>query len=355
MFIRNAWYVAAWDHEILGDTLLERTLLGESVLLYRTEAGTPVALSNKCPHRHAPLSMGRREGDTVRCMYHGLRFDPTGACVEIPGQATIPASTCVRTYPVVQQHRWIWIWMGEPALADPATIPPCPAQDSPEWRLKPGYMHYQANYLLITDNLLDFSHLSYVHESTLGGSPQIAQTRPQVARLDNGLRVTRRVRDTVPAPYHQRLGRFEGKVDRWFIYDFVLPGVLLMEAGVKPTGRPDEDMNDALLFNSTQALTPEREDTTHYFYMQAHAFALNDATVTEAIYQSLCQAFEEDRRIIEAQAHVLRTTPPAPMLPIGADAALNQFRWLVQRRLQAERPTPAAVASADAATEALAG
>lgn len=348
MFIRNLWYVAAWDHELLGDTLLERTLLGDAILLYRKADGQPVALSNKCPHRHAPLSMGRREGDTVRCMYHGLRFDPTGACVEVPGQAVIPPRTCVRSYPVVQRQRWVWIWMGDPALADPAAIPACPAQDSADWRMKPGYMHYDANYLLITDNLLDFSHLSYVHESTLGGSAQIARTRPTVERLDDGLRIARRIRDTVPAPYHQRLGRFEGNVDRWFLYDFRLPGILLMDAGVKPAGRADDDLRDALLFNSTQALTPETEDTTHYFYMQAHAFALHDATVTEAIYQSLCQAFEEDRRIIEAQARVLRTTPPAPMLPIGADAALHQFRWMVQRRLQAEQPV-AVTASSGAA------
>src|SRR5690606_28290292 len=116
--LRNQWYVAAWDDEILGDTLLERTILGQPLVIYRKSNGHPVAMNNKCPHRHAPLSMGRKEGDSLRCMYHGLRFDPTGACVEIPGQERIPPSTCVRTYPMVQKHRWIWIWMGDPALAD---------------------------------------------------------------------------------------------------------------------------------------------------------------------------------------------------------------------------------------------
>lgn len=335
-FLRNCWYVAAWDHEILGDTLLERTILNQSLVLYRKADGQPVALSNKCPHRHAPLSMGRKEGDQVRCMYHGLRFDAAGRCTEIPGQSAIPPDTCVRAYPVVQRHRWVWIWMGEPALADPALIPETPAQTDPGWRMKPGYKNFAADYLLISDNLLDFSHLSYVHERTLGGSPNIAEARPEVRRHDRGIRVTRRVPNTVPAPYHQRLGKFEGKVDRWFYYDYLLPGVLLMDAGVKAAGKAEDDLEGALLFNSTQALTPETEHSTHYFFMQAHNFALHDHTITESIYQSLCTAFEEDRRIIEAQAKLIRSTPTEPMLPIQADAALQQFRWLVQRAHQAE-------------------
>ncbi|MCK9510091.1 MAG: aromatic ring-hydroxylating dioxygenase subunit alpha [Pigmentiphaga sp.] len=335
--LRNCWYVAAWDHEILGDTLLERTILGQSLVLYRKQDGQPVAMNNKCPHRHAPLSMGRKEGDALRCMYHGLRFAPDGRCTEIPGQANIPPGTCVRTYPVAQRHRWVWIWMGDPALADPAEIPDTPAQTDPGWRMKPGYKNFAADYLLISDNLLDFSHLSYIHERTLGGSPNIAEARPEVRRMERGIRVTRKVPDTVPAPYHQRLGKFAGRVDRWFHYDYVLPGILLMDAGVKDAGKADDDLEGALLFNSTQALTPETEHSTHYFFMQAHNFALDDATITESIYQSLCTAFEEDRLMIEAQARLIRSTPAEPMLPINADAALQQFRWLVQKFWKAER------------------
>lgn len=88
-FLRNCWYVAAWDHEIGPEQLFQRTILGQSLLLFRTSAGNVVALDNKCCHRHAPLSLGRREGDCVRCMYHGLKFGPDGKCVEIPGQTAI--------------------------------------------------------------------------------------------------------------------------------------------------------------------------------------------------------------------------------------------------------------------------
>lgn len=183
---------------------------------------------------------------------------------------------------------------------------------------------------------MDFSHLSYVHEATLGGSPNIAEARPEVRRGERGIHVERRVRNTVPAPYHKRLGDFPGNVDRWFIYDYLLPGILLMDAGVKGAGKADDDLQGALLFNSTQALTPETEQSTHYFFMQAHNFALEDATITESIYQSLCTAFEEDRRMIEAQARLIRDSAAEPMLPINADAALQQFRWLVKRAHEAE-------------------
>lgn len=339
MWLKNCWYVAAWDHEILGDTLLERTILNESVLLYRKSDGTVVAMDNRCAHRKAPLSMGRREGDSVRCMYHGLKFESHGRCTEIPGQPNIPEKLCLRTFPVVEQGRWIWIWMGDKEKADPALIPATPTLKHPEWKYRPGYMHYKADYLLICDNLLDFSHLSYVHEKTLGGSPNIAEVTPTVERIPGGLQVTRDVSNTVPAPYHQRLGQFPGKVDRSFRYEFMLPAILLLHAKVKPVDTTNDDMTGALQFDSCQALTPETEETTHYFFMQAHKFKQDDATVTESIYQSLCTAFEEDKRIIEAQQKMLKLPAPSPMLMIIADKALVQFRRMLEQMYTEENAT----------------
>ena len=329
MFLKNCWYVAAWDHEILGDTLLSRTLLGESVLLYRKDDGAVVAMDNKCCHRHAPLHMGRKEGDCVRCMYHGAKYDANGVCVEIPGQDRIPAKLRQRIYPTVQRKRWVWIWMGDPALADDSLIPDTFSLDHPDWRWKPSYLHYTCNYLLISDNLLDFSHLSYVHEKTFGGSPNIAEAKPEVQRMERGIRVSRPVRGTVPAPYHQRLGSFEGKVDRWFRYDFHVPGVLLLDAGVKSAATPDDDMNGALQFHSCQAITPETEKSTHYFFMQAHNLRLQDAAVTDSLQQSQKRASPADKPILEAQQHMIDSTPESPMVAIAADAGLMQYRRLL--------------------------
>lgn len=335
MFLKNCWYVAAWDHEIFGDKLLARTILGQSVLFYTKADGTPIAMDNRCAHRNAPLSLGRREGDDIRCLYHGLKYSSTGQCVEIPGQDAIPAKLCQRTFPVVMRERWLWIWLGDPDLADEALIPETFSLKDDAWRYKPGYIHYTTNYLHICDNLLDFSHLSYVHDSTLGGSPNIAESKPQVRRIPRGVAVLRDVRNTVPAPYQLKFASFPGLVDRRFKYEFVVPGVLLMKNHVKPSGAADDDMTDALRFHSCQALTPETENSTHYFFMQAHDFCLDDETVTESIYQSLCTAFEEDRVIIEAQQRLIESAGES-MQVINTDLALIQYRRVITELLKQE-------------------
>ena len=85
MFLRNAWYVAAWDHEVTADQLFGRTVLGEPLVLYRTRDGRLVALEDRCCHRHYPLREGTLTGDCIQCRYHGFTYDGTGACIRVPG------------------------------------------------------------------------------------------------------------------------------------------------------------------------------------------------------------------------------------------------------------------------------
>ena len=336
MFIRNCWYVAAWEHEIGDDTLFSRVILGEPVLIYRTSDGGLVAMADRCCHRFAPLSVGRKEGDCVSCGYHGLKFDATGRCVEVPGVDIVPSRARVATYPLVVKNRWVFVWMGDPDRADPALLPDNFSCDHPEWRNKPGYMHYDTNYLLICDNLLDFSHLSYVHENTLGGSPAIEQSRAEIELIPRGLRVTRRVPD-VPAPaFYKRFRDFDSNIDRWFIYDFVLPGTLLMHSGGKPVASAEGDMTDAVQLHSCQTLTPETQHSTHYFFQQSHRAGEGDERIVQSIYDTLVAAFNEDRDMIAAQARTLAMTADSTMLPLPLDAALNQFRRLVDAELAAE-------------------
>ena len=209
MFLMNSWYVAAWDHELIDGKLLARTILGKPVLLYKGESGRVVALDNRCCHRGAKLSNGRMEGDDVRCMYHGLKFDPSGKCIQIPGQDNIPPKLGVRSYPVVERQHLIWIWMGEAAKADPAKILEFTYLRDPAWRGKPDYMHYDANYLLIVDNLSDFAHLAFVHTKTLGGSEEYAfKSKPTaIERLPDGFRVERWHMDAEPPPFHRKVVR----------------------------------------------------------------------------------------------------------------------------------------------------
>ena len=334
MWLRNCWYVIAWEHEIPADGFVARTVLGEPLLVYRTSAGRLTVLEDRCCHRQAPLSKGRREGDCIRCGYHGLKFDADGACVEVPGMEQPPQAARVKTYPVTLRNKWVFVWMGDAARADLGLLPDNFSCNAADWHYKPGYMHYETPYLLICDNLLDFSHLSYVHEKTLGGSAAIALARPSIEtvteRGQRGLRVSRHVPNVPPPPYYSKIRQLSTNVDRWFIYDFLLPGTLLMRSGGRPVADAADDLRHAVQLHSCQTLTPETATTTHYFFQQAYQADAPDPGVTEGIYQSLIAAFNEDRDMISAQHRSLAQAPAAPMLPLYMDSALMQFRRLVE-------------------------
>ncbi|TFZ02995.1 aromatic ring-hydroxylating dioxygenase subunit alpha [Ramlibacter henchirensis] len=345
MWLRNCWYVIAWDHEIPAagsPELFTRTVLGEPVLVIRRESGEFAALEDRCCHRLAPLSKGRREGDCVRCGYHGLKFDAQGLCVDAPGIPIIPEKARVRTYPIVNKNRWVFVWMGDPAKADPALLPDNFSCDHPDWKHKPGYLHYDTPYLLICDNLLDFSHLSYVHEKTLGGSTAIAQAKAETERVDGpgmpGVKVTRRVPNVPVPPYYRKMRSFtEGALlDRWFIYEFLLPGTLLMNSGGRPVGDPPDDLSNAVRLHSCQTLTPETETSTHYFFEQSHPSNQGDDSLTEGIFQSIVTAFEEDRDMITAQHRNILRDPAKAMVPLPIDGALVQFRRILSQKVAAE-------------------
>lgn len=337
-FLKNTWYVCAWSHEVPADGMLARVIIQTPLILWRDGDGRVVALADRCCHRAAPLSKGRREGDRIRCMYHGLLFDTTGRCVEIPSQDFIPPAAKVRAFPVVERFNWIWVWMGDPDKADPSLIPDTHYLQDPGWRGTPGYMHYDANYLLITDNLLDFSHLSYVHETTLGGSGKYAAARPKVTKQNRGIRVERWLIDDAPAPFLKNIKTWPGNVDRWNIYDVLLPGILLMDSGsaATGTGAPEGNRVDAAQFFGCQAVTPETHKTSHYFFQQCHGFALDDAEVTENLHNSVLAGFLEDKDIIVAQQRILDLEPEAPMLAMRMDTALFSFRSMMERAISDE-------------------
>ena len=339
--LRNTWYVAAWAHEVEPGKVFARRILDEALVLWRSADGQPAAMADRCPHRLAPLSAGRIEGAGLRCMYHGLLFDAGGRCIEVPAQDHISPNLKVKTYPVVERDKLIWIWMGEEALADAERIPDAHWLDDAAWRALPGYVHYdRANYQLIIDNLLDFSHLGFVHENTLGGGRVSAEVKPEIERLDWGLRISRLYSNTPLAPYLKGLARFDGPVDRWQIYDFRLAGnVLSMDFGSAPAGEgalEGERPPEALVFHTVQALTPETETSTHYFWAAANGFALDDPSVTAEIHRQTEIAFAEDKAIIQAQAAVVAEHPHERMVAIAADAAVNQGRAMLARMLQAE-------------------
>ena len=337
-FLKNAWYAAAWSSG-LGAEPMARTITGEFVVLYRRADGTPVALEDRCCHRALPLSLGRIEGDDIRCGYHGLRFTPTGACTEVPGQSTIPPGAEVRSYPVVERWHTLWIWMGDATAADEAAIPDVFWLDDPGWVPSPGYIHMNANYRLLVDNLLDLTHVTYLHTRTIAGDPSEGLVPVKTERDGHTVRVGRWMLDTPPPPMFADAGGFTGNVDRWQLITWRPPSTVVLDIGSADagTGAPEGDRSRGISMWSTHLITPETETSTHYHWCYARNYALDDAAMTRLLYDGGDRTFNEDVAVLEAQQLALLDDADAPLVDINIDNAPLQARRIVDELVAAER------------------
>ncbi len=339
MFLRNAWYVGAWGTEVGRQNLLRRTLLGEPVMFYRREDGAPVALADKCAHRHAPLSEGRLVGDDVECPYHGLTYDPSGECVRVPGQSTVPPNCRVRSYPAVERYQWIWVWMGDPALADPDGIEDFHWMDDPGWRAKGELMHLEADYRLLVENLLDLSHLSFVHKTTLG-TDKVAETPMRFERGPRHVTVTRWIMDSPAPPFFRKAGGFgpAEHVDRWQHITWTPPAFVRLDIGAARagTGAVDGDRSQGFTMRNLNAITPETETSTHYFWAQAHDFRIDEPWITDLLVQNIHEAFLEDLWIIGLQQRNIESGTTLPRVDINHDGGGLQAIGALERMIAEE-------------------
>jgi phenylpropionate dioxygenase-like ring-hydroxylating dioxygenase large terminal subunit len=309
--------------------LLARTILKEPIVLYRREDGSAVALEDRCCHRQVPLSMGKVEGDHLRCGYHGLRFDSSGKCVEIPGQDSVPPQARVRAFPVIERFGWLWIWMGDPEQADPALIPNWWWAEHPEWAFsRPDPIYVHCNYQLIADNVLDVTHLAYVHTTSIGSS-SITEFPAEVEREERLVRLTRWIIDRPPPPLYKEAGGFPGNVDRWQIVEHMPPCFSVNFAGCKDNERRIDLM-------ALSAPTPETERTTHYFFGFVRNFKLGDPEMDRVFAVDFVKVFNEDIPILEAQQRMLELKPDAPRIDIKVDAAPLAARRMLQALLTRE-------------------
>jgi vanillate O-demethylase monooxygenase subunit len=339
-YVRNAWYVAGWEQELAPEAPLAITILGERIVIWRTMSGAVHALEDRCVHRLAPLSLGRCEGERLRCMYHGLLFDPDGKVVQIPGQETIPPRAKVRSYPVVVRHSWVWVWMGDAEAADAALIPPAVGYDDPRYILGHGQLDYQAEARLINDNLLDFSHLTYVHANSFGAGPQFAESRPQLEPLARGVRFSRWVTGT-SGPNARKS---DALVDSYMTYDFLIPGVLLMwngqyaqgTAAALDFGSPDFAAAIGGVTFTSQAVTPLTAKTSRYFFSWGPHRDHGDEALRDTLMGIADMAFGEDKLMIEAQQRVIDMTPHPVVMPSAHDRGVTLFNRLVEKLARVE-------------------
>jgi phenylpropionate dioxygenase-like ring-hydroxylating dioxygenase large terminal subunit len=309
--------------------LLARRILDQPIVLFRTEKGTAVALEDRCCHRQLPLSMGSLKGDLLQCGYHGLKFDASGKCVEIPGQDSVPPQARVRAYPLVEKFNWVWIWMGEPSRADPALIPDWWWAGHADWAFtRPDMIHVRCNYQLIADNVLDVTHLAYVHASSIG-APSIMEFPGTVERGERLVRFTRWIKDRPAPPMYQEAGGFAGNVDRWQIVEHNPPCFTVNFAGCQDAAKKIELM-------ALSAPTPETERTTHYFFGFLRNFALKSKKTERLFAEGMVKVFNEDIPILEAQQRALDADPAAPRIDIKVDAAPIAARRLLEAMIAKE-------------------
>lgn len=355
MFIKDTWYVAAWHHEVTR-AILARTILNVPLVFFRRQDGSVVALEDSCPHKFMPLSGGYVQGDTVVCGYHGMTFDGSGRCVRIPGQETIPRNARTRSFPVVERYGWIWIWMGDAEQADPTLIIDIPQMSDGQWAPSRGErMHYKGGYQLMTDNLIDPSHVTYVHAKTLSNSTE-AELPIETSVHNDHVAVTRIVRDSPPAPFFQSLGNYTGNVHRWQVYRVSPPSLCIIDTGTAPADSisPEDldlaadsltrsvslrggDSSRLLCIRGIDFLTPETDKTTHYFWFLLRNFALDDRTCERNVTEQATKAFNEDLVVVEAVQRRIDLGQLPPQVILKADAGSVQVQRLFARKLAAEQ------------------
>ncbi len=351
MFPRNAWYVAATSSE-LTDKPLGRTICNERLVFYRGVEGQVHALEDFCPHRGAPLSLGRVCGARLVCGYHGLEMGCDGRTVAMPGQR-VRGFPAIRAYPAVERHGFVWVWPGDASQADPAKLQPLPWADSPDWAYGGGLYHIGCDYRLMIDNLMDLTHETYVHTTSIG-QKEIDQT-PCTTRVEGDEVITSRFMNGIqPPPFWQMALRANGlpddqPVDRWQICHFLPPSHVLIEVGVALAGRGGYHAPDAVKASSVVVdfITPETDTSHWYFWGMARRFKPDDAALTAQIREGQGRIFAEDREILERQQSNLLHWPERRLLMLNIDAGGVQARRVIERWIAAERAAaePAAVAA----------
>ena len=325
-YLRNCWYVAGFPHEI-GRTPMTRMFLDEPVLMYRREDGGLVAMDNRCPHRMAPLSDGKLIDDAIQCPYHGLQFDGTGACVKLPSGGLAPPRARLKVYPVVERHAAVWIWMGDPALADAARIPDFSCVENPAFGWFDGYLHARANFQLLVDNLLDLSHAEFLHPM-LASDGWGARNKQTIRQDGNTVFVNNVAEDDNIIPLMAQIKPDMGKIgtmiqtERW-----EAPGLLELNINYYSDG-------DKFEIPSGHYLTPETRLSTHYFVRGGQGIDPGNEALSNGMKEGVLTLFQtEDIRLIEAQQrHIgdgdLLMHDPAILQ--GDAGSMRARRWLAK-------------------------
>jgi vanillate monooxygenase len=334
MFPRNFWYVAAWDHEITQKPFA-RTICGEDIVFFRKSDRSIVALEDCCPHRLLPLSMGFVQNDRLVCGYHGLEFGADGACLHMPNQERIPSQICARAYPVAERHRFVWIWIGDIELANEDDIPDLHYCSDPDWAFDGDMYHVQCDYRLLVDNLMDLTHETYVHPTSIG-QQEIAETPIEASHDDKSVTLTRWMLDIKPPPFWASNLKSDDPCDRWQICNFTLPANVMIDVGVAKTGTGAAEGNRSQGVSGmvVDLMTPETETSTWYFWGMARDFEVTDQGLSRRIKDAQSQVFGEDIDVLESQQRNIEARPNQKLVNFNIDVGGVRARRLIDKAME---------------------
>ena len=343
-YLKNCWYAAMWSDALQSGGLTALTLLDEALVFFRDPAGQALAMDDRCPHRLAPLSRGKLLPDgRVQCGYHGLEFDATGQCVKNPhGSGKIPKGCRVKTYPLLEKHTLVWIWMGD-AEPDAGLIPDFSYLDADSGHDvgRRDTIMMEANYRYIVDNLMDLSHASFLHDGVLGNADTI---RAEIAVTQTGQSVTvqRDMYKVTPPLLRDLLFKRDGaKVNMWQKITWSPPGAVLNDIGTYALDAERTEFSGQL---GCHILTPATATTTLYHTAAARqgpvapfvaegdeAFKLRIAELRRFAFQN------QDDPMLKAQQENIRRHPNVKPILLEVDAGPVRCQRILDALIAAER------------------
>lgn len=161
------WHPLAWSQELKAGRAIGRQFAGEPIALFRTKSGRVVALEDRCAHRQVPLHLGKIEGETLRCSYHGWAYNHAGTCVDVPYLGREHVCNTVRSYPVCERDGIVFFFPGDERLAPVRPVP------TPGQRANTGYVTRRlsrdvaCHYSFMHENLFDMNH-QFLHRRQMG-------------------------------------------------------------------------------------------------------------------------------------------------------------------------------------------
>lgn len=333
---RYMWWVAARSDEVTTKPML-RWLLETPVVLYRLEDGTPAALYNRCSQRWAPLSEGHVTGNKIICPYHGMEFNTNGHCTKAPTQTMMPKTAQIPAFTVREAGAFIWIWMGDADAID-RDPPDVSYQTDPDWTFLTGYYEVAANWVLIRENVLDLTHIAFLHKNTFKQDDWI--TAPDTY-MDGETVCYEQEFDLAPLSplFSAGMGLPEDKpIKRTQVGRMPTLAISFSDWNVHDPA-PEAGRRSDFIMRGCHIVTPAHRGKTHYFWGAAFDVPELSQDVATKTKNSVIEAFDEDKHLLEKMQAQIAADPRGMdflEVTLGADGAGIKVRQILNKKLAAK-------------------